>query len=190
MDPELRKERHGEVYYFLRLGNNDRRLLQAPKLGTLAAVMAFDIMRRCFALYQLVLWHDRRIRGPFVWAIQLHMLLRRVIDHLLQRGFVPPPTCPIEEVAGITIQDLPDPQLPSLLLERVPHLISLEDDASPRGLWLLIVLLRESADPLSTDCTDTRRRHAMQCIDTPLRDNRTVLIFIVRGFRWSRGHVH
>jgi hypothetical protein len=42
------------------------------------------------------LGNDGRIRRPFIGAIQLHVPLYEAIDHLLQRGLVPPPTFPVQ----------------------------------------------------------------------------------------------
>jgi hypothetical protein len=62
---------------------------------TLPAVIALDGMRRGFTLHQLVLRDDRRIGGPLIRAIQLHVPLGEALDQLLQGRFVTPTTFPV-----------------------------------------------------------------------------------------------
>jgi hypothetical protein len=88
-------------------------------------MIALNVMRRGFALYQLVLWNDRGITGPFVRAVHRDIPLRQTLDHLLQGRFVPAATCPVQELPSITIQSLPDPKFPAFFLELMPHLIQL-----------------------------------------------------------------
>jgi hypothetical protein len=70
------------------------------------------------------------------------------LDQLLQGRLVTPTTFPVQELAGIRIQGLPDPQLPSLVLEVVPHLVQLQDDRIASGLRLLLVLLSKGSEPV------------------------------------------
>jgi hypothetical protein len=74
-------------------------------------------------------------------SLQLYIPLGKALDHLLQGRLVTPTTFPVQELTGIRIQGLPDPKLPSLVLEVVPHLVQLQDDRFAIGLRLLVVLL-------------------------------------------------
>jgi hypothetical protein len=114
----------------------------------LPAMITLNGMGRCFALDQLVLRDDRRIRRPLIRAIQLYIPLYQAIDQLLQGGFVTLTTFPVRELTRVTIESLPDPELAPLLLEIVPHLIQLQDDRFSRGAWLLIVLCGKGPDPV------------------------------------------
>ena len=106
----------------------------------LPAVIALNGMRGRFTLHQHVLRNNRRIRCPVICAIPLHIPLRQPIDHLLQRGLVTPATLPIQQLPGVLVQGFPDPELLPLFLEVILHLIQLEDERFPCGLWLLLVL--------------------------------------------------
>ena len=59
------------------------------------------------------------------------------------------------------IQRFPDPQLLACLLEVMPHLIQLQDDGVPCGLWLLLVRLGNVSDPVE----DGRRRDPEEARD-------------------------
>ena len=129
-------------------GDNDRLAFEAPEPVALPTVIPFDVVRGRFTLHQLALRDDRRICGPLIGAKQLHIPLGKALDHLLQGRLVTPTTFPVQELAGIRIQGLPDPQLPSLVLEVVPHLVQLQDDRFASGLRLLVVLLRKGSEPV------------------------------------------
>jgi hypothetical protein len=83
-----------------------------------------------------------------ICAIQLHIPLGEALDHLLQGRLVTPTTFPVQELPGIRIQGLPDPQLLSRVLEVVPHLIQLQDDRFASRLRLLVVLLSKGSEPV------------------------------------------
>jgi hypothetical protein len=83
-----------------------------------------------------------------IGAIQLHIPLGKALDHLLQGRLVTPTTFPVQELTGLRIQGLPDPKLPSLVLEVVPHLVQLQDDRFASGLRLLVVLLSKGSEPV------------------------------------------
>jgi hypothetical protein len=95
--------------------------------------MALDGMGRRVALHPCVLGDDERIGDPLIRAIELHIPWRQAINQLLQRRLVTPPTCPVQELPGITIQRVPDPQLLACLLEGVPQLLQLQDDGVSCG---------------------------------------------------------
>src|SRR5262245_36334963 len=104
-------------------------------------------MRRGFTLHQFVLWDDRCIGGPLVRAVHGDVPLRKAIDHLFQCLLVPSSTCPVQELPGVPIESLPDPEFVPLVLQVVPHLIELQDDRSTRGLRLLVGVCGQVPDP-------------------------------------------
>ena len=61
-------------------------------------------------------------------------------------ALVTPPTFPVQQLPGVPIQAF---QIQSFcrFLQVMPHLIQFQDDGSPRGLWLLLVLPGKGADP-------------------------------------------
>src|SRR4051812_41587343 len=81
-------------------------------------------------------------------AVHFHVPSRQAIDQLLQGRLVTPATFPVQQQPGVTIQGLPNPEFLPFLLHVMPHLIQFEDDASPRGLWLLLELLGQGSDPV------------------------------------------
>jgi len=102
---------------------------------------------RRFTLHQLVWWDDRSIGGPLVRAVHLRVPLRKTVNHLLQRCFVPSPTFPVEQLPRVAIQRFPDLELVAFRREVMPHLIKFQDDGSPRRLRLLLVWLGQGAEP-------------------------------------------
>src|SRR5262245_43320996 len=76
------------------------------------------------------------------------MPMGEALDQLLQGRLVTPTTFPVQELARSRTQGLADPQLPSLVLEVVPHLVQLQDDRIASGLRLLAVLLRKGSEPV------------------------------------------
>ena len=115
---------------------------------SLTAMITFDGIRRHFTLHQLVLRNDRGIGRPLVRAIHVPIPFGQAIHHLLQGRFVTAPTFPVQQLPGVPIQGLPDPELLAFVLEIMPHLIEFQDDRSPCGLWLLLVLLGKGPDPV------------------------------------------
>jgi len=71
----------------------------------------------------------------------------QAIHHLLQGRFVTAPTFPVQQLPGVPIQGLPDPELLAFVLEIMPHLIEFQDDGSPRRLWLFVVVFGTVPDP-------------------------------------------
>ena len=115
IDPELGEECHGEIDHLLRRGDKDGLALEAAKPVALPTVMPFDGMRRGFTLHQLVLWDDRRIGGPLVCAVHGDVPLRKAIDPLFECLLIPSSTFPVQELPGVPIESLPDPEF------RMPH---------------------------------------------------------------------
>ena len=111
-------------------------------------MIAFDGIRRHFTLHQLVLRNDRGIGRPLVRAIHVPIPFGQAIHHLLQGRFVTAPTFPVQQLACVLIQCLPDPEFAPLCLEIVPHLIQFQDEGSPCGFRLLVVLLGKGPDPV------------------------------------------
>ena len=131
----------------LRLGDNDGLALAAAKPVALPTVIPFDIRRRGFTLHQFVLWDDRCIGGPLVRAGHGDVPLRKALDHLLQCLLIPSSTFPVQELPGVPIENLPDPEFVPLFLQVVPHRIALQDDRAPRGLRLLVIGGGQVPDP-------------------------------------------
>ena len=94
----------------------------------LVAMMALDGRGRRVALHPGVLGNDGRIGDPLIRAIEFHIPWRQAINQRLQRRLVTPPTFPVQELPGITIQRVPDPPRLACLLEVVPQLLQLQDD--------------------------------------------------------------
>lgn len=113
----------------------------------LAAMSPLNVVRSRFALYEFVLGDDGRIGAPLVGAVHCDVPLREAIHHLLQGRLVPPPTCPVEQLPRVPIEGFSDPELASFCPEIMPHLIELQDDDAPRGLWLLVVVCGQVPDP-------------------------------------------
>lgn len=113
----------------------------------LPTVIPCDIVGRRFTLHQLVLRDDRGIRRPFVCAVHFHVPFGQVVDHFIPDPLVPQPACPVEQMPRVAVQRLPDPEFAPLFLEIMPHLIEFQDDRSPRGLWLLVVVFGTVPDP-------------------------------------------
>jgi hypothetical protein len=86
-------------------------------------MIPLDVMGSRFALDKFLLRYDGRIGPPFVRAVHLHVPLRQTIHHLLQRLLVLPPTFPVQQPPGLTIQRFPDPEFLAFLLQIMPHLV-------------------------------------------------------------------
>src|SRR5262245_32395953 len=102
------------------------------------------------------------------------MPLGEALDQLLQGRLVTPTTFPVQEFASIRIQGLPDPKLPSLVLELVPHLVQLQGDRFASGLRLLVVLLRKGSEPVEhgLDRYPQEERDAMHGNTTQIQEHR------------------
>ncbi len=61
---------------------------------------------------------------------------------------MPTPTLPVQQLSGVTLQSFPDPAFLPLFLKIVLHLIQFQDDDSPRGFRLLVVLLGNGPEPV------------------------------------------
>jgi len=170
IDPNLGQQGPREIHHRCGFGDHDRLACDAPAPVALPTVMPCDIMSGRFPLPQLVLRDDRRLCGPLIGAIPLHLPLGEALDHRLQGRLVTLTTCPVQELTGLRISGLPDPQLPSRVLEVVPHLVQLQDERIARGLRLL------------TDWAETRWRHARRCLERPLRDQSPAWTFLASGF--------
>jgi hypothetical protein len=109
--PEPGEQCHGEVHHGLGLGDHDRLPFEAAKPMPLAAMMALDPIRPSFAHDQALGWDHGGIYRPMIGAVACHIPLGQAIDQPLQGCRITTPTLPVKEVACITIQSLPDPEL-------------------------------------------------------------------------------
>ena len=129
------------------LRDHDGLALEAPKPVTLPTVIPGDLMGRCFALQQLVLWDDRRRGSPLIHAGHLDGPLREALDPLLQRLLVSSPTFPVHQLPRVPSKRLPTPEFAAFVLQVVPQRITLPDDGASRGLWLLVGGCGQVPDP-------------------------------------------
>jgi hypothetical protein len=148
IDPKLREQGHCESHHRWGVGNQERLASDAREPVALPTVMPFDGVRCRVPLHQLVLRDDRRLCGPWICAIPLHVPLGEALAHLPQGRFVTATTVPVQKLTRIRSQGLPDPPLPPRVLEGVPPLVQRQDERVAGGFRLLVVLLSHGSEPV------------------------------------------